>query len=136
VFEPEVLNPVVSAVLGSRVLPSVVREIVSDDVLGQTLIKNFRGASRLDRTARKHSNYRSTVIDALGQHFGVLPLVLASQQRAEVLDALTVKCIRWLALGAAQLAAGRQFDAIRREPVGDQHHTQTFSYLAVAECGD
>jgi hypothetical protein len=136
VFEPEVLNPVVSTVLGSRVLPSVVREIVSDHLLWPTLIKNLGGARRLDCTARKHSNYRSTVIDALGEHFGVLPLVVASQQRAEVLDALTVRCIRWLALGAAKLAAGRQIDAIRGEPVGDQHHTQAFSYLAVAECGD
>ena len=47
-----------------------------------------------------------------------------------------MRCIRWLALGAAQLAAGRQFDAIRREPVSDQHHTQAFRYLAVVEGGD
>jgi hypothetical protein len=90
VFEPEVLNPV-APVLGSRVLPSVAREIVSDDVFRQTLIKNFRGASRLDRTARKHSNHRSAAIDILGQHFRVLPLILASEQCAEVLNALAVR---------------------------------------------
>jgi hypothetical protein len=72
----------------------------------------------------------------LGQHFRVLPLVLAPEQCAEVLDALTVRRVRWLALGAAQLAAGRQFDAIRREPVSDQHHTQPFRYLAIVEGGD
>jgi hypothetical protein len=114
----------------------VAREIVSDDLFRQALIENFRGASRLDRTARKHSNHRSAGIDTLGQHFRVLPLVLASEQCAEVLNALAVRRIRWLALGTAQLAAGRQFDTIRREPISDQHHTHAFSHLAVVECGN
>jgi hypothetical protein len=114
----------------------VLREIVSDHFFRPTLIKNFRGASRLDRTARKDSNHRSAVIDMLRQHFRVLPLVLASEQCAEVLNALAVRRIRWFALGAAQLAARRQFDAIRREPVSDQHHTQAFRYLAIVEGGD
>jgi hypothetical protein len=135
-FEPEVLNPVTPPVLGSGALPSVVREVVSDDLFRPTLIKDLGGACRLDRTAWKHSNHCSAVIDTLGEHFGVVPFVLASQQRAEILDALPVRRICWLALGATQLAAGRQFHTIRREPVSDQHHTQAFRYLAVAERGD
>jgi hypothetical protein len=114
----------------------VVREVVSDNLFRPTLIKDLGGACRLDRTAWKHSNHCSAVIDTLGEHFGVGPLVLASQQRAEILDALAVRRICWLALGAAQLAAGRKFHTIRREPVSDQYHTQALRYLAVAERGD
>jgi hypothetical protein len=114
----------------------MVREVVSDDLFRPTLIKDLGGACRLDRTAWKHSKHCSAVIDTLGEHFGVGPLVLASQQRAEILDALAVRRIGWSEAGPAQLAAGRKFDTIRREPVSDQHHTQAFRYLAVAERGD
>src|SRR5437879_8103121 len=77
-LEPDVLNPI-AFMLGSRVLPSVVREIVSHHVCRMSLLKNLGRACRLDRTPRKHGNDRGSVRDTLGENFGVLPLVLAFQ---------------------------------------------------------
>ena len=76
VLEPDVLNPV-ALMLGSRVLPSVVREIVSHHICRLSLLKNLGRTCRLDRTTRKHGNSRCAVLDALGENFRVVPLVLA-----------------------------------------------------------
>src|SRR5437762_9704472 len=54
-LEPDVLNPI-AFMLGSRVLPSVVREIVSHHVCRMSLLKNLGRTCRLDRTPRKHGN--------------------------------------------------------------------------------
>jgi hypothetical protein len=61
---------------GSRVLPAVFREVVSNYVCRLSLFKNLGRPCRLDRTARMHSNSRRALVDALGEHFGVVPLVL------------------------------------------------------------
>src|ERR1700730_18999237 len=76
VLEPDVLNPV-AFMLGSRVLPSVVREIVSHHVCRMSLLKNLGRTCGLDRTTRKHGNSRCSVLDTLGENCGVLPIVLA-----------------------------------------------------------
>jgi hypothetical protein len=60
------------------VLPSVLPKIMSDDSCRISLINNLGRAFGLDRTTRKHGNNRSAVLNTLSEHFGVLPLVLAS----------------------------------------------------------
>ena len=76
-LDPHVLNPVGAPMFGSRVLPAVFREIVTHYVCRESLFENLGRACRLDRTARKHGNSRRASIDAVGEHFGVVPLVLA-----------------------------------------------------------
>src|SRR2546421_2190115 len=76
-LEPDVLNPI-AFMLGSGVLPSVIREIVSHHVCRMSLLKNLGRTCRLDRTTRKHGNSCCSVRDTLGENFGILPLVVAS----------------------------------------------------------
>src|SRR5439155_14149656 len=105
-LEPHVLNPI-AFMLGSRVLPSVLREIVSHHVCRMSLLENLGRTCRLDRTTRQHGNGRRSVGDTLGEKFRVLPLVVAFQQRAEVLDAFAVQRVGGLEAGPAQLTSGR-----------------------------
>jgi len=76
-LDPDVLNPVGTRTLGSCVLPSVFREIVSHYLCGVSLLKNLGRTCRLDRATRKHGNSCRAVVDALGENFRVVPLVLA-----------------------------------------------------------
>jgi hypothetical protein len=78
-LDPNVLNPVSAPMLGSRALPAVLREIVSQHVCRMSLLKDLRRTCRLDRTTRMHGNSRRAVVDTLGENFRVVPLVLAFQ---------------------------------------------------------
>jgi hypothetical protein len=77
--------------LGRRALPSVIRQIVSDHVCWPSLLKNLSRPRRLARAARMDGNSRCTAPDTLGEHFRVMSLVLARQQRAEILDTFAVR---------------------------------------------
>ena len=71
------LHPV-APVLGRRALPAVFPKIMSDNSRRISLIDDLGRALGLDRTTRQHRNNRAAVVDTLREHFGVLPLVLAS----------------------------------------------------------
>jgi hypothetical protein len=76
---------------GCRALPSVIRQIVSDYVCWLSLLKNLSRPRCLERAARMHGNSRCAASDTLGEHFRVVSLVLARQQRAEILDTFAVR---------------------------------------------
>ena len=77
--------------LGSRSFPSMIRQIVFHHVRRMSLLKNLGRTLGLERAARVHDDSRSAILDALGQYFGVMSLVFARQQRAEILDAFAVR---------------------------------------------
>ena len=62
---------------GSSVLPTMFGEVVFHYVCRLSLPKNLGRACRLDLTARMHGNRRCASVDALGENFRVVPLVLA-----------------------------------------------------------
>jgi hypothetical protein len=77
--------------LGGRALPTVIRQIVFDHVCRLGLLKDLSRPRCLERAARMHGNSRCAAPDTLGEHFGVVSLVLARQQRAEILDTFPMR---------------------------------------------
>jgi hypothetical protein len=111
----------------------VFRAIVLHHVCRVGLLEKLGCTFRLNRSTRKHSNGRCAAVDAVGEKFGELLLVLASQQCSKVLDAFGMRRISRLDAGAAELAGGREMDAIGREAIADQHHAHAISCIVVVE---
>jgi hypothetical protein len=84
------LNPVFSAMLGSGVLPSVLREVVCDHVRWTSFLEYLSCPRSFYHATRLYGDGGPAVIYALSKHFGVMLLALVSQQRAIVLDAFVV----------------------------------------------
>jgi hypothetical protein len=75
-----VLDPISpTPMLRSRVLPTVLGAIVLHHVCGVGLLEKLGRTFRFDRATRKHGNSRRAVVDALGENFGEVLLILAPQ---------------------------------------------------------
>src|SRR5256885_1298156 len=114
----------------------MLRQIMTEHVGRGRLLNDFGGAIGLEGTTRMHGDRGGTTPNTLCEAFGVVPLILASQHRAEVLDAFAMRRLRWLKGSPTQLAACRQLHAIRRETVLNQFHPHLLCRLIVWEHGE
>ena len=93
------LNPV-AIVLRGGMFPAMLRQVVTDQVRRMGLLNEFCGTSCFQGAAWMHRNGGAAALDALSEHLGVVPLILACQHCFEVLDALAVRRIGWFQGGA------------------------------------
>src|SRR6266702_3113667 len=98
--------------------------------------ENLGRTLRLERAAWVHGDRCCAVLHTLGEHLGVVLLVLARQQGAEILDAFAVRRICWLKGCPPQIAGRGELNAIRRESIPDERCTHTFSCFVVFEYGE
>jgi hypothetical protein len=122
--------------LGGRALPPVIRQLVSDHVCRLSLLKKLSRTRGLERAARMHGYSRGAAPDTLGEHFRVVSLVLARQQRAEILDTFAVCRISRLEASPAHVASCGELDTVRGETILDQRYAHTLGCLVIFENGE
>jgi len=104
----------------SRVLEGLVLEVVPDHFQRSFGFEDLGCARRFDSAARVDRDGRRAALDTLRQQFHERPLVILTQQRAEILHELRARRGGGMQSRPSGLAGRRQLDPVGRKPIAHQ----------------